>query len=446
MIDIRLLRENIDVVRDSIRKRGGDPSLADETLSLDIRWRELQRELDSLRHRRNVLSVEIGKMFREGRREEAERLKEEVRALNSRIEDVERETERVKHERDLMLRRIPNIVHPDVPVGEGEEDNVPVRFWGKARVQKPHLEDFLAATGGKMDYEVIPHALKSHVDLLPAMDLADFERAAKVAGARFYYLKRDMVILEMALERFALDLLVERGYIPVKPPLMIRRKPMEGVTDFATFEEMIYGVEGEDLYLIATAEHPLAAMYMGEILEEKDLPIKFAGISPCFRKEAGAHGRDTKGIFRVHNFDKVEQFAVARPEDSWSILDEFVENAEEIYRRLELPYRVVEICSGELGAVAARKYDIEVWMPVQGKFREVVSATNATDYQARRLMIRYRTPEGFVPVHTVNATAVATTRTMVAIVENFQDEEGTIHIPRALRPYTGFDAIRPGGD
>jgi len=221
---------------------------------------------------------------------------------------------------------------------------------------------------------------------------------------------------------------------------MLRREVLEGVTDFSTFEEMIYKIEGENLYMIATAEHPLVGMYMNEILEEKELPLKYVGISPCFRKEAGAHGRDTKGIFRVHNFYKVEQVILCTPEDSPRFMEELIGNAEDIMRRLELPYRIINICSGELGAVAAKKYDIEVWMPAQQRFREVVSCSNCLDYQARRLKIRYRTKDGNRYLHTLNSTALATTRTMVAIIENFQTEDG-IEIPEALRSYTGFDFI-----
>jgi len=278
------------------------------------------------------------------------------------------------------------------------------------------------------------------VDLLEEYDLADIERAGKVAGARFYYLKNQLVLLELALIRFAMDRMVERGFTPVSPPLMIRRAAMEGVTDFAAFEEMIYKVENEDLYLIATAEHPLVAMHMNEILEDSELPKKYVGISPCFRKEAGAHGKDTKGIFRVHNFYKVEQVVISRPEESDKFMEELVGNAEDILQALELPYRVINICSGELGAVAAKKYDVEVWMPAQQKFREVVSCSNCLEYQSRRLRIRIRRKGEKVFAHTLNSTALATTRIMVAIMENFQEEDG-IRIPKELVPYTGFDYI-----
>jgi len=293
-----------------------------------------------------------------------------------------------------------------------------------------------------MEYELIAQKPMSHVDILEKYDFADTLRAGKVAGARFYYLKGKMVVLELALMRFALDHMIEKGYVPVSPPPMIHRRAMDGVTDFVTFEEMIYKIEGEDLYMIATSEHPLVAMYMDEIIED-ELPIKFVGISPCFRKEAGAHGKDTKGIFRVHNFYKVEQVVFSKPEDSPKLMEELISNAEEIMQKLELPYRVINICSGELGAVAAKKYDIEVWMPAQQKFREVVSCSNCLEYQARRLKIRYREKGELKFVHTLNSTALATTRTMVAIMENFQEEKG-IKIPKALRPYTGFDYISLG--
>jgi len=290
----------------------------------------------------------------------------------------------------------------------------------------------------EVDYEVLPWKPKSHVDVLEELDIGDTKRAAKVAGSRFFYLKNELALLDLAIAQFALEELVKQGYIPVIPPYMLNRRAMEGVTDLSAFEEMLYKIEGEDLYLIATAEHSIGAMFMDEILEEKDLPIKFVGFSPCFRKEAGAHGKDTKGIFRVHQFHKVEQFIFAKPEESWELHEELIKNAEALFQKLGIPYRVVNICAGELGAVAAKKYDIEAWMPAQGKFRELVSASNCTDYQARRLNIRYRSRDGnFRFVHTLNSTALATTRTAVAIIENFQKEDGAIEIPKVLRKYMG---------
>jgi seryl-tRNA synthetase len=273
------------------------------------------------------------------------------------------------------------------------------------------------------------------------------ERAARAAGSRFFYLKNDLVLLGRALELFALKHLAAKGFTAIEPPYMLRRQAIEGAVDLKDFEDVIYKVEaagGEPpLYLIATSEHPLAAYHMGEILETKQLPLRYAGISPCFRKEAGAHGKDTKGIFRVHQFSKVEQFVYCAAEDSWALQEELLQNAEEIYQALKIPYRVVDICTGDLGTVAARKFDIEAWMPVQGAYREVVSCSNCTDYQARRYNTRHRANPGDPTqfVHTLNSTAVAIQRTLVAILENHQNPDGSVTIPEVLRPYVGKDRI-----
>ncbi len=437
MLDIKLLRENPDAVREILRKRFDDPTIVDEIINYDRLWRNTLKEIEMLRHLRNERSIEIGKLIKKG--EDVSHLKDEMKEINAKIKELEVLVEDYRSKRDYLLMRLPNLLEKDTPVCEGEENSPVLRTWGTAKVLEENVEEF-KKWSGNMSYEILEKRRMSHVDILEKYDLADISRAAKVAGSRFYYLKNQLVLLELSLIRFALDIMIEKGYIPVSPPLMLRREALEGVTDFSTFEEMIYKIEGENLYMIATAEHPLVAMHMNEILEENMLPIKYVGISPCFRKEAGAHGRDTKGIFRVHNFYKVEQVIFSKPEDSSRFMEELIANAEEIVQKLGLPYRVINICSGELGAVAAKKYDIEVWMPAQQKFREVVSCSNCLDYQARRLRIRYRTKDGNRFVHTLNSTALATTRIMVAIMENFQTEEG-IEIPQALRPYTGFDFI-----
>ncbi|MEM3592402.1 MAG: serine--tRNA ligase, partial [Candidatus Micrarchaeia archaeon] len=260
-----------------------------------------------------------------------------------------------------------------------------------------------------------------------------------------YYLKNDLVLLDMALQRMVMELMVKKGFTPVYPPFMLKRKPYEGVTDLGTFEEALYKIEGEDLYLISTSEHPIAAMHMGEIIEEERLPLKYVGISACFRKEAGAHGKDTKGIFRVHQFNKIEQFVFCKPEDSWNIHEELIRNAEEIFQKIEVPYRIVNICTGEIGIVAAKKYDLEAWMPAQNTYREMISCSNCTSYQAIRLNIRYGKvgAEGKEYVHTLNSTAIATPRAIVAIMENHQDRDGSIIIPKAVVPYFGKERIEP---
>ncbi len=437
MLDIKLIRENPGVVREYLRKRFESTEIVDEILDYDAKWRSALKEIERLRHERNKKSVEIGKMIKSG--EDVSSLKEEMKKINARIKALEEEVEKYREKRDYLLMRLPNILTDDAPICENEEESPVLRTWGTAKVMEESLEEFKKLSNG-MDYQLIEKRPISHVDILEKYDLADIERAGKIAGARFYYLKNQLVLLELSLIRYAMDKIVEKGFTPVSPPLMIRRAAMEGVTDFSAFEEMIYKIENEDLYLIATAEHPLVAMHMNEILEENELPKKYVGISPCFRKEAGAHGKDTKGIFRVHNFYKVEQVVFSPPEDSEKYMKELISNAEEILRDLELPYRVINICSGELGAVAAKKYDIEVWMQAQQKFREVVSCSNCLEYQSRRLKIRIRRKGEKVFAHTLNSTALATTRIMVAIMENFQEDNG-IRIPKALVPYTGFDYI-----
>ncbi len=439
MLDIKLLRENPDLIRDMLKKRFEDTAVVDEILSIDIEWRSTLKEIERLRHLRNQKSVEIGKMIKSGA--DVNHLKMEMKEINEKIKNLQEKVDELKFRRDKLLMSLPNMLEDNTPICEGEENSPVLRTWGTAKVMENVLDDFLKWSGGSMKYSVISNRPTSHVDILSEYDLADIERAGKVAGARFYYLKNELVILEQALIRFALDHMISRGFVPIAPPLMIRRAAMEGVTDFSAFEEMIYKIEGEDLYMIATAEHPLVAMHMNEILNDEELPKKYVGISPCFRKEAGAHGKDTKGIFRVHNFYKVEQVIITAPEESDKYMGELISNAEEILKKLELPYRVIDICSGELGAVASRKYDVEVWMPAQQRFREVVSCSNCLDYQSRRLKIRIRRKGDKIFAHTLNSTALATTRIMVAIMENFQEDTG-IRIPDALVPYTGFEMIK----
>ncbi|MCD6528708.1 serine--tRNA ligase [Candidatus Bathyarchaeota archaeon] len=428
MIDIRLVREKPEVVRKSLEKRGEYEKLKvlDELIELDAEWRRLTSEVENLRYRRNVLTQKIASLRKRG--EKVDDLLNEAKALPAKIKGLEGKVREYKSRIRRLLLEIPNIIHESVPIGKDESENVTVRVWGS----KPEFE----------------FPVRDHTEIALNLGIVELERAAKIAGSRFFYLKGKGVLLELALIRLALDHLVSKGWEPIEPPYMMRREPYEGVTDLGDFEEMLYKVEGEDLYLIATSEHPLAAMFMNEVLYESDLPLRFVGVSPCFRKEAGAHGKDTKGIFRTHQFNKVEQFVFCKPEDSWRMHEELIRNAEEIYRKLELPYRVVNVCSGELGAVAAKKYDLEVWMPAQRRYREVVSCSNCTDYQARSLNIKYREGEGKPPkgfVHTLNSTALATGRTIVAILENYQERDGSVTVPKALRPYMGgLEVIRKG--
>ena len=321
--------------------------------------------------------------------------------------------------------QLPNVMHESVPTGKDESENVEIRKWG---------------TPPQFAFKPL-----DHIDLGLKLDLVDLERAAKVAGARFYYLKNELVRLNYALISFALDFIAKKGYTLVQPPYLLKREAISGAVALSDFEDTIYKIEGEDLYLLATSEHALNALHLGEILDGKALPLKYGGVSPCFRKEAGAHGRDTKGIFRVHQFEKVEQFVFCKPEDSWSEHERLITNAEEIFQALELPYRIVNICSGDLGTVAAKKYDLEVWLAGQQRYREAVSCSNCTSYQAVRSNVRYRdkTSEPTRYVHTLNSTFIATERTLVAIMENFQQADGSVVLPEVLGPYMdGLDAIR----
>lgn len=417
MLDIKLIREKPDIVKDNLRKRGDLDKLplVDELIYLDQKRRELISEINSLRHLRNKLSLEINRMKKEGRDVRAKI--EQAKKIPDKIKEKKGELEKIEKEIRGILYRLPNILHESVPIGKDESDNVVIKTWGKLP---------------KFDFEP-----KDHIDLGLNLDLIEIERAAKSSGSRFYYLKKDLVKLNYALIQFALEMMEKKGFILFQPPYMVRRKVIESATDLGDFEDVIYKIEGEDLYLIPTSEHALLALHMDEILEENELPLRYCGVSPCFRKEAGTHGRDTKGIFRVHQFEKVEQFIFCKPEDSWSEHEFLLKNAEEIFQRLEIPYRVVNVCTGDIGTVAAKKYDIEAWLPGQGKYREVVSCSNCTDYQARRANIRYRgkpnEPTKFV--HTLNSTLIATERALIAIMENYQQKDGSIKIPRVLVKY-----------
>jgi seryl-tRNA synthetase len=425
MLDVKLLRETPDVIRSDLRKRGmlDKLGLVDQAIRADSEWRGAKAQMESLRHELNEVNHAIAKLAKS-----KQPIDEEQRKVR-RISEEEARYSAVQNEQLEVLERIltslPNILHESVPVGKDDGDNVMVRTWGE-----PRRFDFTP---------------KDHIDVLTALGMVDMERAAKISGARFFFLKGDAVKLEHAIMNYAVDLLSAKGFVPVEPPFMMRREPYAGVTDLGDFGPVIYKVEGEDLYMIATSEHPLVSMHMDEIFEGKQLPIQYCGFSPCFRVEAGAHGKDTKGIFRTHQFYKVEQIVFARPEESWPLHERLIANAEEVFQNLGIHYRVVNVCTGDMGVVAAKKYDLEAWMPVQGKYREMVSCSNCTDYQARRLKIRFRDKQSEPTrlVHTLNSTAV-TTRVLVAIAENFQQKDGSVKIPKALVPYMGgTDTLRP---
>jgi len=442
---LALLRESPETLKAHVKKRFMDTSIVDEAFRLDQEWRRLLTEVQELRHKHNVISKEISKAPRELKEE----LLRQAKQLLSQLEIFEAKLKEFEAQREDALRRLPNTVHDSVPVGPDDSYNVPIRFWGKPKVWKEHVEQFKQQTekyGFKIDYIEIDWKPVGHADMLEnVLKLGDTLKAGEVAGSRFYYLFNDIVLLDLALLMYAIDYLTGKGYTLVLPPYMLRHEVMSGVIDLATFKDAIYKIEGEDLYLIATAEHSLAALHYNEDLEEEVLPLKYAGISPCFRKEAGAGSRDLKGIFRVHQFHKIEQYVYAKPEESWDLMEELIGNAEELFRALELPYRIVNIASGDLGAPAAKKYDLETWMPAQGLFREMVSCSNTTDWQSYRLRTRLIRRKGMVKeyVHTLNSTAIASTRTITAILENHQQEDGTVYIPKVLRKYLEVFKVAP---
>ncbi|MCL5680898.1 MAG: serine--tRNA ligase [Candidatus Thermoplasmatota archaeon] len=439
MIDIGILRKNPEILYESQRRRFQGDEIIRKAISLDDKWRELLKKSNDLKSEKNRMIREIAPIAKRG--EDISAQKKKVEMVETQIGLIEKQLTEIESERDNVLRRIPNIVDLEAPVARDESGNTAFEFHGKATVFSDDLSNFLDSSKGKMEYELIERRRESHVDLLTRRGLIDLETAAKVSGSRFYYLLGDLVILENAIELYALKMLREKGFTVVEPPFMLNKEATNGATDFTAFEDTLYKVEGEDLYLIATSEHPLASYHSDQILEARSLPQFYAGRSPCFRREAGAHGKDTKGIFRVHQFNKIEQFAYCLPEDSAKIHRILLGNAKEFYDNLKIPYRIVDISTGDLGNVASRKFDIEAWYPVQGQFREVVSASNVLDYQARRLKIRYRANDGNKFVHTLNSTLVATTRTLVAIVENNQQPDGTIMVPEVLQKYVGKEAI-----
>ena len=425
MLEIKLIRDSPDKVRENLRHRGMPEKVqeVDRLVQLDTDWRRGLAEVERLRRRRNEVTKAISEARKKG--QDASQLMKEAENIPGQIKSLEAKVDEDGQQAEQILLNLPNIVHESVPVGKDENDNVEVRKWGEApRFQFKPLD---------------------HIDLGLKDGLIDVEKAGKVAGARFYYLRRDLVRLNYALIQYGLDFILKKNYELFQPPYLLHRDVVAGAVALADFEEVIYKVENEDLYLLATAEHALLAFHADEILEGGNLPLRYAGISPCFRKEAGAHGRDTKGIFRVHQFEKVEQFIYSTPEESWRSHEELLHNLEEFWQSLKIPYRVVNVCTGDLGTVAAKKYDLEAWLPGQGKYREMASCSNCTGYQAVRSKVRYREkpnePTKFV--HTLNSTLVATERAIVAMLENFQNQDGTIEIPVVLRKYMGGQEKMP---
>lgn len=422
ILDIKLIREEPHIIEKDLKKRQDEEKLKMlyELIEKDKERRELIQKLEEMKHHKNNITQEISVSKSKG--QSIEHKLEEMRHLTEKITQMDVKYNTRNEECQNILMRLPNILHESVPVGKDDTENQTIRTYGE---QKPIL------------------FRKDHIEIGKGM--IEIEKASKISGARFYFLKDKLALLEKALMNFAIDFMVSRKFTYCIPPFMMKREAYQGVTDLADFENVLYKIENEDLYMIATSEHPLTAQYMNEILEEKDLPLKMVGFSTNFRKEAGSHGKDTKGIFRVHQFNKVEQIVICRPGESWIIHEELIKNAEDFFKMLEIPYRIVNICTGDIGTVAAKKYDLEAWMPAQQKYREMVSCSNCTDYQARRLNIKYKEIEGKASkgfVHTLNSTVV-TDRALVAIIENNQQEDGSILVPNVLRKYTEFDVIKP---
>jgi seryl-tRNA synthetase len=420
MLDPKIIRDDPERIKKMLKNRAVTFDF-DKLIQLDKQRRELIVKTDDLRKKRNEVSLEVGKKKKAG--QDATSLINEMAQVSKELAELETLQNKIELDYAKLVSTIPNLIHESVPIGNDATANQEIRKWGKPP---------------QVDYKI-----QDHVDFSTSMDLVDLERAAKIAGARFYFLKNDLVKLNHALIQYAMDFLSQKNYTLVQPPYLINRDSMEGAIIAEDFENVIYKVENEDLYLIGTSEHAVAAMHSDEILDGADLPLRYAGVSPCFRKEAGAHGKDQKGIFRVHQFEKIEQFVFSRPEDSWKEHEQMLSIAEEFYQNLGIPYKVMLLSSGDMGKISAKTYDIEAWMGGQSAYREIVSCSNCLDFQARRLKIRFRdkTNEQTQYLHTLNSTLVATTRTMVSIIENFQTKDGHITIPQVLQKYIGKNSI-----
>ena len=426
MLDIELFRKNLDKIIESEKKRFKDPSIAKRVLEYDKKWRSALQDLEELRKQRNDISVKIGELKKLKDSKKAEEAIKKSKEIKEKIDELEKLRTQYLEQREKYRYMVGNTLHESVPIGETEEDNKIERTVGDLP---------------KFDFKPL-----SHVDLITKIDGADLKKASEIAGSRFYYLKGDLVLLNLALLNYALEKLINKNYTPMWPPFFTKHEVMKAAAELADFEEQLYKIQDEDLYMIATSEQTLAAYHYDEIIDPKRLPFKYAGISSCFRREAGSHGKDTLGIFRVHRFEKVEQFIFCKPTDSWNYFEELISNSEEIFKELKIPYRIANIASGELNDNAAKKYDLEAWFPASEAYRELVSCSNCLDYQARKLKIRIgkvgsqQTKE---VLHTLNSTAIATERTMCCILENYQNEDHSITIPDVLRKYmTGRKIIK----
>tara|TARA_B100001179_G_C18600254_1_gene409737 strand:- start:2087 stop:3367 length:1281 start_codon:yes stop_codon:yes gene_type:complete len=414
LIDIKLLRDKPNEIEKMLRDRNVNFELT-ELLQIDSERRSTITELESLKMKKNMISKEVSEK-KKANEEIASKL-EEMKLVAEKIDNFNIKKIKIQESYNKKLQSIPNLIHNTVPIGTDFNSNLEIGKWNPKRG--------------------INKKAKDHIEISLKNNLIDIERAAKISGSRFYFLKNELVKLNYALISFALKFMSMKGYGMIQPPYLMNRKSMSGAVILSDFEEVIYKIEDQDLYLIGTSEHAAAAMHAGEIFSIDELPLRYVSISPCFRKEAGSHGRDTKGIFRVHQFEKVEIFSITDPEESWNEHEKILTDVKEFYEKLEIPHRIMLLSSGDMGKVAAKTYDIEAWLPGQNNYREIVSCSNCTDYQSRRLGIkfRYKQHEDSMLVHTLNSTVTATERTLIAIIENFQNEDGSITIPKILRPY-----------
>ena len=419
MLDMNMFREHADVIRADHTKRGLPHDNIEKVIELDQAWRNLLHETDQLRRAKNEAARGIGAAKKAGDNEAANAILAKVADLGEKISEMEGKTNEAMTVRDRLRMSIPNILHSDVPVGEDESGNT---------VHAVH--------GTKPEFDFEP---RTHNELIEMNRWVDLKRAAKITGSRFFFLKGDLARLEFALQQYAVDFLRQREYTFVQPPVMMNREAYEGVTDLGDFETVMYGIEPDKYYMIATSEHPLTAMYMDETIPEDQMPMRMVGVSQCFRREVGSHGQSDLGIWRVHQFTKIEQIIIAKPEDSWALHEELLQNCTDLWDSLGIHYEIVNICTGDMGTVAAKKYDLEAWIPGANQYKEIVSCSNCTDYQANRLSIRYGQPghPNQPIVHTLNSTAVATSRALVAIMEQNQLEDGRVRVPDVLQSYMG---------
>ncbi len=421
MLDARSVRENVETVSNALKKRGYEFPLA-EFLAIDGKRISLLKEVEELRNRRNVVSEDIGKLKRQ--RADTTALLAEMKGVSDRLKELDEILHDLESETKTFLLTIPNIPHESVPVGSDENANKEVRKWGSPR---------------QFDFEPL-----NHWDIAEPLDIIDFDRAAKISGARFAIMKGMGARLERALMNFMLDTHTAKGYKEIFPPIIVNRDSMTGTGQLPKFEAELFKVTDPEFYLIPTAEVPVTNIFRNEILKEEDLPVYYTAYTPCFRREAGSYGKDTRGLIRQHQFNKVELVKFVKPEASYDELEKLTCNAEEILQKLDLPYRVVILCTGDLGFSSAKTYDIEVWLPGQNRYREISSCSNFEDFQARRAGIRFKREgkKGTEFVHTLNGSGLAIGRTLVAILENYQQRDGSVVIPEVLRPYAGTDLIR----